>query len=99
MYNGIIFTGSFVPINPLESRGAVGTGTGVEIILLSCAVAEVLFSIVKAIVVYVVANKMRRGIGKHSMHHDLLLSDSAFCWGITSGITPAGAYLTKPAKL
>jgi len=100
MYDGIPFANSFVPIYTLESGCGVSVWAGVHIVLLSCAVSEVLFSVIEAIAVYMVAHKGFGRGGEEAMHKDGLLAGFVVPWAIAGGIRFfAGPGLTEPFEL
>ena len=61
------------------------------------AVAKILFSVVEAIVVYVVADKMRGGIGEKAVHKDSFRFAGAY-YG-AGGVDCRFIYLAVPAEL
>ena len=48
-------------------------------VLLSCTDSQIIFSVVQAVVVYVVADKMFRGIHYFSVHPDLVARFASNC--------------------
>lgn len=75
-------------------------GAGVHVVLLPCAVSQVVLSVIEAIAIYVIANEGGRCGGEEAMHKDLLLAGFVVPWGIAGSIRfSAGSGLTEPFEL
>ena len=91
------FFSPFVPINTFVDRRGVFCGSGICVVLSQCAVSQVGFAVVEAVVVDVVADKVGGGIHNNAVHIDSLLF---FVFGDYScGVDGGAAEFAVPAKL
>lgn len=89
----------FVPMNAFILRGGISVRALVSVVLGLCAVAKVLLSIVQAIVIDVVTEKMRGSICEEAMHKDCACFGFIVFWSVLRSVTGAWYFLAVPAEL